>query len=36
MWRYVLKVPPVVAMKPDQIIKNVGPVLQRYITGKLS
>jgi AcrR family transcriptional regulator len=36
MCRYVLKVPPVVAMKPDQIIKNVGPVLQRYITGKLS
>jgi AcrR family transcriptional regulator len=36
MCRYVLKVPPVVAMKPGQIIKNVGPVLQRYITGKLS
>jgi hypothetical protein len=26
----------VVAMKPEQIIKNVGPVLQRYLTGKLS
>jgi hypothetical protein len=33
--RYVLKVPPVVAMPPDLIIKCVGPVLQRYITGKL-
>jgi AcrR family transcriptional regulator len=33
--RYVLKVPPVVAMPPDLIIKCVSPVLQRYITGKL-
>ena len=33
--RYVLKVPPVVAMTPEQIIAGVGPVLQRYITGKL-
>jgi AcrR family transcriptional regulator len=33
--RYVLKVPPVVAMTPEQIIKGVGPTLQRYITGKL-
>jgi AcrR family transcriptional regulator len=33
--RYVLKVPPVVAMKPEQIVACVGPVLQRYITGKL-
>ena len=33
--RYVLKVPPVVAMTPEQIIKGVGPVLQRYITGAL-
>ena len=33
--RYVLKVPPVVAMTPEQIIKGVGPSLQRYITGKL-
>lgn len=33
--RYVLKVPPVVAMTPEQIIKGVGPVLQRYITGEL-
>ena len=33
--RYVLKVPPVVAMKREQIVAHVGPVLQRYITGKL-
>ena len=33
--RYVLKVPPVVAMEPVAIVKYVGPVLQRYITGKL-
>jgi AcrR family transcriptional regulator len=30
--RYVLNVPPVVAMKPEQIIRYVGPVLQRYLT----
>ena len=33
--RYVLKVPPVVAMPPEQIVANVGPVLQGYITGAL-
>ena len=33
--RYVLKVPPVVAMTPGQIVKGVGPTLQRYIAGKL-
>jgi AcrR family transcriptional regulator len=33
--RYVLKVPPVVAMTPEQIVKGVGPVLQRYIAGEL-
>ena len=33
--RYVLKVPPVVAMTPEQIIKGVGPSLQRYIAGEL-
>lgn len=31
--RYVLNVPPVVAMKPEQIVRYVGPVLQRYLTG---
>ena len=35
MCRYVLKVPPVVAMKPDEIIRSVGPTLQRYLTGEL-
>src|SRR5262245_39065888 len=33
--RYVLKLPPVVAMERDQIIRSVGRSLQRYITGKL-
>jgi AcrR family transcriptional regulator len=33
--RYVLKVPPIVAMKPELIVSSVGPTLQQYITGKL-
>ena len=33
--RYVLKVPPVVAMEREQIIRSVGPTLQRYISGRL-
>lgn len=33
--RYVLHVPPVVTMKPEQIIKSVGPTLQRYLTEPL-
>ena len=33
--RYVLKLPPVVAMQRDQIVRWVGPALQRYIAGKL-
>ena len=33
--RYVLKVPPVVAMSPEVIVACVGPVLQRYITDSL-
>lgn len=33
--RYVLKVPPVVAMEREQIIQSVGPTLQRYISGRL-
>jgi AcrR family transcriptional regulator len=33
--RYVLKVPPVVAMPREQVIRWIGPTLQRYITGKL-
>jgi len=33
--RYVLKVPPVVAMTPERIIACFGPVLQRHLTGEL-
>lgn len=33
--RYVLKLPPVVGMKPEQIVSSVGPTLQRYIAGPL-
>jgi len=31
--RYVLKLPPVVAMSGDEIVAQVGPTLQRYATG---
>lgn len=31
--RYVLKLPPVVAMSRNEIITHVGPTLQRYATG---
>jgi AcrR family transcriptional regulator len=31
--RYLLRLPPVVALSHDEIIRNVGPVLQRYATG---
>ena len=34
--RYILKVPPVVEMSPDDIVKTVGPTIQRYIAGQLS
>ncbi|WP_428620889.1 hypothetical protein [Reyranella sp.] len=33
--RYILKVPPVVAMDRIQIVRLLGPTIQRYITGKL-
>ena len=33
--RYVLKVPPVVAMTPERIIACFGPLLQQHITGEL-
>ncbi|PRY02262.1 TetR family transcriptional regulator [Allonocardiopsis opalescens] len=33
--RYVLRMPPVVAMSSAEIIDWVGPTLQRYITGEL-
>jgi AcrR family transcriptional regulator len=33
--RYVLKVPPVVAMSPERIVACYGPLLQRHLTGEL-
>jgi AcrR family transcriptional regulator len=33
--RYVLKVPPAVAMRRDDVIKAIGATLQRYVNGKL-
>lgn len=31
--RYLLRLPPVVALSHEEIIANVGPVLQRYVMG---
>ena len=33
--RYILKVPPVVAMDRAQLVKLLGPTMQRYVVGKL-
>jgi AcrR family transcriptional regulator len=33
--RYILKVPPVVAMDRAQIVRLLGPVMQRYVVDKL-
>jgi hypothetical protein len=33
--RYILKVPPVVAMDKAQVVRMLGPTMQRYIVGKL-
>ena len=33
MCRYVLKFPPVVAMSGEEIVRHVGPTLQRYVAG---
>lgn len=33
--RYVLKVPPVVALDREQIVRQLGPTMQRYVAGKL-
>lgn len=33
MCRYVLRLPPVVALSHDEIVSHVGPVLQRYVAG---
>jgi hypothetical protein len=32
--RYLLKIPPMVSMSRDTIVREVGPTLQRYATGK--
>jgi AcrR family transcriptional regulator len=34
--RYVLELPPVVALTPDQLAGWLSPVLQHYLTGKVS
>lgn len=34
--RYVLRLPPVVAMPADQIVRNVGETIQRYAAGELA
>ena len=33
--RYVLKVPPVVLLERTQIVRLLGPTMQRYVVGKL-
>jgi AcrR family transcriptional regulator len=33
--RYVLRLPPVVQLTPEQIIQAVGPVLQGYLTARI-
>ena len=33
--RYVLKIPPVAEMSPDDIVRYVGPTIQRYAAGEL-
>jgi AcrR family transcriptional regulator len=33
--RYVLKVPPVVAMSREQLVRLLGPTMQRYVVGEL-
>ena len=32
--RYVLKLPPVVALTPDELVANIGPTIQRYLTSQ--
>ena len=34
MCRYLLRLPPVVALSHEEIIRNVGPALQRYVMGQ--
>ncbi|WP_460725823.1 TetR/AcrR family transcriptional regulator [Nocardia heshunensis] len=30
--RYVLRLPPVVALTPEQVVADIGPTIQRYLT----
>jgi AcrR family transcriptional regulator len=30
--RYILKIPPVAEMSPEEIVKHIGPTIQRYAT----
>ena len=32
--RYVLRLPPVADMPADQLVRWIGPTLQRYLTGE--
>ncbi|HEY4019800.1 MAG TPA: TetR family transcriptional regulator [Pseudonocardiaceae bacterium] len=32
--RYILKLPPVVAMTPDELVASIGPTIQRYLTSR--
>ena len=34
--RYILKVEPVASADPDQLVRAIGPTVQRYLTGDLS
>jgi AcrR family transcriptional regulator len=34
--RYILKIPPVAEMPPEEIVKHVGPTIQRYASGTSS
>ena len=31
--RYILKIPPVAKMSPEEIVKHIGPTIQRYAIG---
>jgi AcrR family transcriptional regulator len=33
--RYILRIPPVAEMLPDEIVRYVGPTIQRYAAGEL-
>jgi AcrR family transcriptional regulator len=34
--RYILKIPPVAEMSAEEIVKHIGPTIQRYASGKHS